>query len=332
MKFPVKRSNPDMIRSKEAWKQLLEEKLPARERIVDRNRAITAHYAQLYLQCPELFKWSGMAAFASSQVGVALAFVELLETPSAMMKIRREDVPRQDMISLLGGMAGFIFRSVFSLPVSVFDSALRTLLLDDLNEIRIGNNNIYQDIAWAHAAYMEGGLSEIAANADEQEKELMLQGFSLIDRGAALLKAGDDAVLARSMIRDGNICLLRHEQLKTLYPVFNAISIPGRVVVSFGSELDFQGAAPPGVAERASFAEYSGYLETLTGARRVTDQDDRWNWIENNVLPVWNAIDSTYATSPHLERKLREMACGNPSMLQQIARFASTMSFLPGLE
>ncbi len=320
-----------MIRSKEAWKQQLEDALPARERIVDRNRAITAHYASLYLQCPDLFKWAGMAAFASNQVGVALAFVELLETPSAMMKTGQGGASKQDMISLLGDMAGFVFRSVLSFPVSMVDSALRKLLLDDLNEIRRGNNNIYQDIAWAHAAYIEGGLAEIAAHVDEEENELMLEGFSLIDSGAAMLSNGGDDAAARQLVREGNIRLLRHEQLRTLHSVFDAISIPGRVVVSFGSELNFAGAAPSGVPDRASFAEYSGYLETLSGTRSVTDAQDRWNWIENNVLPVWNAVDGSYGDSPHLGIKLREMAGGNPSMLQQIARFASTMSFLPGI-
>ncbi len=317
-----------MLRSKDEWKAEAESMLPPREKIIQRNRAITAHYARLYLDHHEIFKWAGMAAFASSQVGIALAFVELLQSPGKM--IQKREVPgQQDFGSYLGHLAGEVVRSLFSLPVSIYDAAVRQALLNDLEEVRNGNNNIYNDIAWAHEAYLEGGLEELAVNTDEREKEFMLEGFRMIDEGKQLLDS--DPVRARALIREGNVNLLRHEQVNTLPPVFEAISPLGRIVVSFGSELNFAGAAPAGLPDRASFAEHAGYVEVLSGMRSVTNSEHRWQWIEAQVLPVWNAIDRSSQDSHHLAACLGEMADGKTSMLQPIARFASTMSFLPGI-
>jgi len=43
--------------------------LPSEEQVIKRNRTITTYYAQLYENQPQLFKWAGMAAFASFHIG-----------------------------------------------------------------------------------------------------------------------------------------------------------------------------------------------------------------------------------------------------------------------
>lgn len=58
--------------SKEEWIEDAERLLPPKERLRERNAQITAQYAQLYLRQRDLFKWAGMAAFASFQVGLAM--------------------------------------------------------------------------------------------------------------------------------------------------------------------------------------------------------------------------------------------------------------------
>ncbi len=317
--------------SKEEWKAAAESGLPSRERIIQRNRAITAHYARLYVEHQDIFKWAGMAAFASNQVGVALAFVEMMLTPGRMMeegKGRKED-------DLLGGIGSFFAeaaRTLFSLPFSVYDFASRNMLLNDLEEIRKGNNAIYNDIAWAHQAYLKGGLGEIENNISENEREFLFSGFRMIDEGRALLESGTDSEKAKALIRSGNVKLLRHEQINTLGPVFDAISPQGRIVVSFGSELNFGEAAPSGCFSRASFADHFGYLETLTGTRSVTNPEHRWQWIEENVLPAWYAVDEGFCKWDGAARCFRCMADGEPNMFQQASHFASTLSFLPKLE
>lgn len=319
-----------MLRSKEEWKADAESRLPSLEEIIQRNRAITSHYARLYVDHHDIFKWAGMAAFASSQVGVALAFVEMMLTPGRMM----ENEPSHQKDDLFGGIGDFFagaVRTVFSFPFSVYDFASRNLLLNDLEEIHKGNNAIYNDIAWAHHAYLEGGLKEIEDNISDNEREFLFSGFRMIDKGRVLLESGNDPEEAKTLIKEGNIKLLRHEQINTLGPVFDAISSQGRVVVSFGSELNFGEAAPSGCSPRSSFADHFGYLETLTGTRSVTNAEHRWQWIEESVLPAWYAVDEGFFRWEGAKRRFKCMTEGEPNMFQQVSHFASTMSFLPEL-
>jgi hypothetical protein len=315
-----------MSRMKQEWIELLESGLPPKERIVERNIAITAQYAAWYLQKPELFKWSGMAAFASRQVGIALAFSELMHAPDQIM-IQNE--PQEEGFSFDPGR---FFRSavnnLFSIPSFMHSAAARQLFLTDLDEIRRGNNNIFADIAWAHAAYLECGIAGIEKNCGEGEGEYMLQGFRMIDEGSRLLDKGDDQENARSMIREGNVLLLRHEQLNTLQPVFDAISQQGRIIVSFGSELDFSGAVEN---VKASFSSFSGYFETLTGMRSVTDRDHRWQWIEKDVLPAWDRVDCTYGEGSGLKKQLELFAAGESTMIHQVRQYAANLLHIPGI-
>ena len=298
-----------MLRSRDEWKDDAEAHLPPQENITGRNRAITSHYARLYLEHPDFFKWAGMAAFASSQVGIALGFIEVLGAPGKMME-QRESAHAGGFLEGAGDAAGGVVKMLLSLPVSLYDAATRAILLNDLEEIRKGNNAIYNDIAWAHNAYIEGGLDELDGNTIDREKELLLPGFSMIDEGKKRLEKDGEDDQARHMIREGNIKLLRHEQIKTLAPVFEAISMQGRILVSFGSELNFGEAAPPGCASRASFADHFGYLETLTGIRSVTNPEHRWQWIEENVLPAWNAVDTGFPVWEGAARQFSRMYDG----------------------
>ncbi|MCB0154155.1 MAG: hypothetical protein KDF65_05105 [Anaerolineae bacterium] len=57
---------------KTAWQAHLEAQLPPPTSHIARNAAITRFYAAWYLSQPDLFKWAGMAAFASHRVGFFL--------------------------------------------------------------------------------------------------------------------------------------------------------------------------------------------------------------------------------------------------------------------
>lgn len=319
-----------MLRSKDEWKAETESLLPPHEEIIQRNRAVTSHYARLYVDHRDLFKWAGMAAFASSQVGVALAFTEMMLTPGRMME-NRTPHKTDDLFEGVGFFIAEAAKTLFSLPFTVYDVASRSILLNDLEEIRKGNNAIYNDIAWAHRAYLGGGLAEIEENISENEREFLLAGFCMIEQGRKLLVSDNDPEEAKTLIRKGNVKLLRHEQINTLGPVFDAISSQGRVVVSFGSELNFGEAAPSGSVSRASFADHFGYFDTLAGNRSVTNPEHRWKWIEENVLPAWYAVDEGFSTWKGAARRFKSMAEGEPNMLQQVSHFASTLSFLPEL-
>lgn len=61
------------------WLDKAQSLLPPEDQVLARNARITAVYAELYLRRRTLFKWAGMAAFASYQVGTALRPLEVDE-------------------------------------------------------------------------------------------------------------------------------------------------------------------------------------------------------------------------------------------------------------
>jgi len=313
-----------MSRLKEEWIEGLELSLPLRERIVERNTAITAHYAAWYLQKPELLKWAGMAAFASRQVGIALAFAEMMHAPDPV--VIEEERPNEGFFFDPGKLFRSAINSLFSVPSFMHSVAAQQLFLADLDEIRRGNNAIFSDIAWAHAAYLASGIGEIEKNCGGEEDEYLLAGFRMIDEGSRILRKAGHEEEARRAIWDGNVLLLRHEQLNTLQPIFDAISQQGRIVVSFGSELDFSGAVEN---VKASFSSFSGYFETLTGLKSVTNREDRWQWIENDVLPSWERVDGTYTEGSGLKRQLEAFVAGESTMMHQVKQYAANLFRLP---
>lgn len=304
-----------MAKSRQEWIDEVESRIPPKNNIVERNRAITAQYASWYLRKPELFKWAGMAAFASRQVGLALAVAELMHGPGSLISAVRsdDDGPAADAGKLLRQAVG----ALLSVPSIMHSLAARQLLLSDLDEIRHGNNSIYYDIAWAHAAYLEEGIVGIEQNCVPEEKEYMLGGFRLIDRGDRMLREGSNEEEARKAVREGNVLLLRHEQIRTLQPIFDAISPFGKIVVSFGSELDF-----PEPGAKPSFSTHAGYLETLFGWKSVTDSSCRWQWIEESVLPSWERLDSSFTISSPMKRELEAFAALEPALVHHVAAFA----------
>ncbi|ANT65809.1 DUF2515 family protein [Prosthecochloris sp. CIB 2401] len=282
-----------MLSTRDHWNNIAASVLPPQSQAIERNRAITRAYAGLYRSHRTLFKWAGAAAFASEQVGTAITAAAILGAPG----------------TLSTQAAGFPLKLLW-FPAALFDMAARQLLLDDLEEIRKGNNSIYEDIAWAHLAYAAGGLSEIEGNCTPAEQEFMVTGFQLIDQGRQLLEAGQMTSEAEKLIWQGNILLLRQEQLNTLAPIFRKISLQGKVIASLGSELHFGQAAPPGVPGHCSFATHYGHFDILTGKRCIANAEDRWEWIEQSVLPAWSAIDRQYDFHQGATRRLLELSGG----------------------
>ncbi len=320
----ITHNKADMGRTKQEWLEEVESHIPPKNRIVDRNRAITAQYASWYLQKPDLFKWAGMAAFASRQVGLALAVAELMHTPGGFSQPVES---REEGFSLDPGK---LFRQAVNtllyIPSMMHSFAARQLLLADLDEIRRGNNGIFYDIAWAHAAYLEEGIAGIERNCGPEEEEYMLEGFRRIDQGSRILLETGGEEEARNMIREGNILLLKHEQIRTLQPIFDAISPIGKIVVSFGSELDF-----PEPASKPSFSTHAGYLETLTGAKSVTDPVHRWKWIEEQVLPSWEKADCSFRELSTIGKHLESFAALEPAMMHHVTTFARRLLDIPGI-
>lgn len=286
-----------MVRTREEWRQAVESELPAPERYADRNRVITARYAGWYLEHPHIFKWAGMASFASRQVGLAILMAELMSAPE-----------RAEADELL---------------LSLHRFGADRLLLADFEEIRQGNNNIYRDIAWAHAAYIAGGMEELMACASETDDAKLITGFGMIDRGRELLLRDEHDEEGERLVWEGNIFLLRHEQVDVLQPVFDRLSPAGRLMASFGSELDFSGTMLPDLRCRASFSTFHGYFETLAGLKSVTNPADRWHWVEKSVLPAWQSADKQMKVEWSGKNELIAMATGQQGIVQRLSAFVS---------
>ncbi|NTW57515.1 MAG: hypothetical protein HGB20_10840 [Chlorobiaceae bacterium] len=311
-----------MARNRQYWIDEVEARIPHEKHIVERNRAITARYATWYLEHPELFKWAGMAAFASRQVGLALAAAELMIVPGRFRSSGAKESGRtgaSDPGELLRQAAG----ALLYLPSLMHSFAAdRLLFLRDLDKIRHGNNGIFFDIGWAHAAFLEGGIGEVERNIEPGEEEYMLRGFRMIDEGRRLLANGSREVVPSTLIREGNELLLRHEQLRTLQPVFDSLTLQGRVLASFGSELDFPEPAEGLPAMKPSFSTHVGYLETFVGWRSVADPGHRWKWIEESVLPAWERLDNSFGEGSPLKRQLESYAALEPALEHQVTAFA----------
>jgi hypothetical protein len=286
-----------MSRTRESWRQELEAELPAPEQYADRNRVITARYAAWYLEHPHIFKWAGMASFASRQVGLAILMAELLTRPERI--------------------------EADALLLSLHRFGADRLLLADFEEIRQGNNNIYRDIAWVHAAYIVGGMDELIACASETDDAKLITGFGMIDRGRELLRRGENDVEGERLVWEGNIYLLRHEQVDVLQPVFDRLSPAGRLMASFGSELDFSGSVMPDFRCRTSFSSFHGYLETLAGLKSVTNPTDRWQWVEKSVIPAWQSADRQMKLEWSGKSELMAMAAGELGVVQRLSAFIS---------
>jgi len=84
-------------------------------------------YAKIYKEAPKIYKWAGMAAFASYHIGLSLmpfkwAKIETIDLSSAIQQ------------------QGF---------------------KNDIQLIRLLNNHIFEDIGWVHIAYCQpnGGIT-----------------------------------------------------------------------------------------------------------------------------------------------------------------------------
>lgn len=263
-------------RVQQAWRRAIEAALPPREDRVARNAAITGTYARWYLDHPTFFKWAGMAVFASRLVGV---WLKVLTSP-------RRGVARL-------------------LPESLCRKQCE--LLSETN------NEVFDDIAWAHAAYVSdgGGLALVEAGLDGAASHgNLLDGFRAIDRGRAMLR--EDLDRGRQLIAEGNLALLRHEQLHSVQPRFERFDPRMALFISATATGDFELDGVDAQPRRPRFTPYilrhGRDLLRRRGALRpdIIDFEQRWYWIERDVYSCYLEMEA--ARDPRLLRRFAELA------------------------
>lgn len=298
------------------WRSLIERHLPPPERFCDRNRAITAAYASWYRQEPWLFKWAGMAAFASDQVGVAVATAEMLMAPHQALREDSIPPPGTDLPALLRDLHSRGVSVALFVPIALHEEATAQLL-EDLRVIKQANDAIFNDTGWAHLAYIHGGLEALEACLTADEERPLLEAFRMLDEGAR--RVCDPATLeeGRALIDQAAVAMLRHEQMTILPPYMERLSDLGRRLASLGTWLDFEGLS--GLMGQPSFSGYFGLPAVLLGTRSIANAQDRWTWIENDLLPRWFALSAAYREGCPLDRRLAALAEGRPTALQRAA-------------
>jgi len=289
--------------TKTDWCAIIDRHLPPVDQLVARNRAITAAYASWYLRQPWLFRWAGLAAFASAQVGIGIALAEQLRSPQRLIA-NSAYLPTNPTISdLLGELVGRGGNVALMMPVLLHATATDQLLTD-LLIIKQANDAIFRDTGWAHLAYIYGGLAELERCIAKSDHAI-LTAFRLLDEGAQLLCKPATFTQGWELVNQATITLLRHEQMTILPPYMAQLSGIGRLIASIGTWMDFTGGGPIG---GPSFPTFFGLPAVLSGIRSIANTTDRWMWIERDLLPTWLAHCAAYHTDGPLARRLQMLA------------------------
>jgi hypothetical protein len=274
------------------YKQRAEALLPPESDVVARNRAITATYAELYRGRRSLFKWSGMAAFASHRVGIALLPFEV----SSWLGHAAHFVPRHPKLATLDDVD------------------------EDLNLLRVTNNRVYESSAWAHLAFDElrdDGARVLDLSATQAELRLFRSGFERLGRASRRLRQGEPLRVVLPEIWRGNTEILRFEQEVTVQAGFERFRPTFRTFLTWAMSMEFDGDNRKIELDTLSYFPsfmWTSGLSVLAKTRsvpRVYHLEHRWHWIEHRLLPLWKRVDA----EPDVEAKmLRLQALKDPSL------------------
>jgi len=241
------------------YKEQFESKLPPESEVIERNKKISSLYAQLYLDNPDVFKWAGMASFASNHIGIGL------------LPYRFSNFDLLDLQS----------------------SCRKKGLVNDFNLLRHINNRIYDDIAWTHQAYLDGGISLISdLMKDDPHYAKMLVAWEALD-SAIQHKSEYDSETLNLKIWDANIKLLRHEQEFIVQPMFDQFGAIFKKLITLCASLDFSpNHLKTDRAYHSTFVMYmyKNELSLLLKSMFIPDLTrfmQRWLWLENKVSPNW---------------------------------------------
>ncbi|MEO1435995.1 MAG: hypothetical protein AAFV80_10695, partial [Bacteroidota bacterium] len=251
------------------WKAQLEQQLPKSERVIARNKIISGNYAAFYQKAPKLYKWAGMAAFASHHVGMALL---PLVVNKGKIKGPEELAP--------DGERGWS---------------------DDLNLLRLLNNAIYDDIGWVHERYLDpafglSGLTQLLGRNEHYQG--ILKAFQLIDQGKQMMESGHQAA-GQAIIWKANVDILRHEQFEVVQPIFTRLNQSFTRVLSFCASLDFDARhTKTDWKTHSSFFWFTLLRSPKTLATNkfmpnLIDLEQRWYWIERSLVPNWQKTERT---------------------------------------
>ncbi len=233
--------------------------LPPEEEVISRNKRISSVYAKLYLDNKDIFKWAGMAAFASNHIGIGLLPYHL---------------QGQELLNLE-------------------DSCRKRGLANDFNLLRHINNRIYDDIAWTHQAYLDGGITQLSEMMQEHDLhyQMMLEGWKMLDE--AVHAQSSDLEHRNMKIWEANKVLLKHEQEMVVQPLFDQFGALFKRLITLFATLDFTpNHIDTNFKYYSSFVFYM-YKRQLKMLRKtyfipdLTNFEQRWSWLDSKVISSW---------------------------------------------
>lgn len=230
---------------------------------IERNKAITQRYADLYLLEPKRFKWAGLAAFASREVGARLE--QMKEMSDALSNFRSEVTKKQCQT----------FRDIFwemNSPFQALYIAAQPWSLADFTALfAAGNQLVYEDVGWMHEAYLDGGIPRVIN---------LIKGDHFLDEPIKtdLINAWND--IDNGDVWKGSEALLKYEQQRLQSRIYNEKRDQwGRLTQAFGLKEPF---------------ENTPFLDPTSNPPRdnIAVFEQRWAWLQTNVLPKWKCLDS----------------------------------------
>jgi len=233
---------------------------------IARNGLINAAYAKMYKKDPETYKWAGMAAMASDKAGTGMMQTYMLEGADV--------VPGADKAAdAVGAPDG---------------KKVRDLLAK-------GNAGIFNDMMWQHMAFDSGGIGEMQKAFKEGSitKE-QLDGWSKLadskEKMDAAKKSGnpEDLKKAQDGIWEGNKGLLKEEQQFVQDLIYDE-SPESRAAFKFLSgPMNVMGVTSP-VPDGTKFGDHR---KGKGGGNDVGNFEQRWKWIEDDMLPEYQKFES----------------------------------------
>ena len=251
------------------WKANHQYQLPEERKVIERNKAITSRYAQLYQMEPQLYKWAGMASFASYHVGDKLQMLDWDQTEIQ--------------------------------PLSVICNKKSRSIKDDFQVIRIVNNTIFDDIGWVHLAFCKMDFSDFKSLlSQEVHYQKMLPAFEKLNDIKEMMKQGDHINLNQNLIWEANSDILWHEQAAVVQPLFDQLSSFFSRAMTFCASFDYkinQNTTNWKTHSRfILFMLFNGFdmVKKTWLIPEVTNLQHRWFWIENDLLEKWKIAEADY--------------------------------------
>jgi hypothetical protein len=255
-------SPPAVTKSVSEWRELAykmfinyKRQVPGRLTDVDAkelNRRITASYAEMYLSRLSVFKWAGMAAFASAEVGRGMQ--------------RAWQLGFGDWGLSAGGTSLVWIGGLVKTGKSVGPMLGKKLFW----ALSGGNRFVWWDIFWQHLAYREEGIAALmAAHKAGELSQAVLDAWRHIDTGH---QSGDSALIWR-----GNRELLKYEQEVVLQ-----IQVYDRSRDIWPLISD---DVPSPIPEHG--VKFTDYVP----GGDIGSFKDRWKWIEESMLPAWMSLE-----------------------------------------